>query len=98
MIEASVAVVVACLPSFRVLFAHGRRQSEVRRAVTLKRFHHRRSGSHSDDLVGSLENGGWGASGSSQTQATSAEEVQQQEVYLNEEVDTGPYHRGKIDR
>ncbi|KAI4195499.1 MAG: hypothetical protein LQ350_007166 [Teloschistes chrysophthalmus] len=47
MIEASVAVVVACLPSFKVLFARGRRQSQMRHAVTLKRFRPR--GSHTDD-------------------------------------------------
>lgn len=52
MIEASVAVVVACLPSFRVLFAHGRRQSQVRRAVRLKTFRSRR---HSNDLLERLD-------------------------------------------
>lgn len=51
MIEASVAVVVACLPSFKVLFAHGRRQSEMRHAVTLKRFRPRRSHTDDQDLV-----------------------------------------------
>lgn len=51
MIEASVAVVVACLPSFRVLFAHGRRQSEVRHAITLKCFRPHRSHTEDQDLV-----------------------------------------------
>ncbi|KAL9576332.1 MAG: hypothetical protein Q9212_007191 [Teloschistes hypoglaucus] len=51
MIEASVAVVVACLPSFKVLFAHGRRQSQLRHAVTLKRFQPRRSHTDDQDLV-----------------------------------------------
>ncbi|KAL8906929.1 MAG: hypothetical protein Q9171_006062 [Xanthocarpia ochracea] len=55
MIEASVAIVVASLPSFRVLFAHGRRQSEVRRAITLKTFHRRRSERHSDEMIEPLE-------------------------------------------
>ena len=36
MVEASVAVIVACLPSFRVLFRHGRRHSGGRVAVRLK--------------------------------------------------------------
>ncbi|KAL8930127.1 MAG: hypothetical protein Q9208_000744 [Pyrenodesmia sp. 3 TL-2023] len=49
MIEASVAIVVACLPSFRVLFAHGRRRSELRHAVTLKVFRKRHSPSHNGD-------------------------------------------------
>ncbi|KAL8733325.1 MAG: hypothetical protein Q9166_002149 [cf. Caloplaca sp. 2 TL-2023] len=55
MIEASVAVVVACLPSFKVLFAHGRRQSEVRRALKLKTFQRRRSRRHSNDMVEPLD-------------------------------------------
>ena len=50
MIEASVAVAVVCLPSFRVLFAHGRRQSAVRRAVTLRRYPKRQSQSHSIEM------------------------------------------------
>ncbi|KAL8808051.1 MAG: hypothetical protein Q9182_000329 [Xanthomendoza sp. 2 TL-2023] len=55
MIEASVAVVVASLPSFRVLFAHGRRQSQIRRAVTLKTFHRRRSQRYSNDEIEPLD-------------------------------------------
>ncbi|KAL8767038.1 MAG: hypothetical protein Q9209_006332 [Squamulea sp. 1 TL-2023] len=55
MIEASVAVVVASLPSFRVLFAHGRRQFEIRRAVMLKTFHRHRSQLHSSDVLEPLE-------------------------------------------
>ncbi|KAL8811516.1 MAG: hypothetical protein Q9223_004077 [Gallowayella weberi] len=55
MIEASVAVVVASLPSFRVLFAHGRRQSQIRRAVTLKTFHRRRSQRYSNDVIEPLD-------------------------------------------
>lgn len=54
MIEASVAVVVACLPSFKVLFAHGRRRSEIRQAVTLKKFHAR---SNTGNAVQPLEGG-----------------------------------------
>ncbi|KAL8932791.1 MAG: hypothetical protein Q9216_006673 [Gyalolechia sp. 2 TL-2023] len=56
MIEASVAVVVACLPSFKVLFAHGRRQSELRRAVTLRKISRPRSQSHSNETSQPLEN------------------------------------------
>ncbi|KAL8933207.1 MAG: hypothetical protein Q9211_005906 [Gyalolechia sp. 1 TL-2023] len=57
MIEASVAVVVACLPSFKVLFAHGRRQSEIRRAVALRKISRRHSQNHSNDMNQPLENG-----------------------------------------
>lgn len=57
MIEASVAVVVACLPSFRVLFAHGRRRSEVRRAVTLRKSPRRQLQSHSNEMSQALEDG-----------------------------------------
>ncbi|KAL8737493.1 MAG: hypothetical protein Q9181_001623 [Wetmoreana brouardii] len=84
MIEASVAVVVACLPSFRVLFAHGRRQSEVRHGVTLKRFRHHRPPSQSNDLAQPLENGGWRHSGSTGAQPTNAEEAQEQGMYMSE--------------
>lgn len=55
MIEASVAVVVACLPSFKVLFAHGRRQSEIRRAVTLRKISRRRSQSYINEMRQPLE-------------------------------------------
>ncbi|KAL8964718.1 MAG: hypothetical protein Q9183_004257 [Haloplaca sp. 2 TL-2023] len=75
MIEASVAVVVACLPSFRVLFAHGRRQSEIRRAVSLRRLKRPRSRSQSDELIRSLENGGWGTSTVTHTQVASNEQA-----------------------
>ena len=74
MIEASVAVVVACLPSFRVPFAHGRRQSENRRAVSLRRLKRPWSRSQSDELIRSLENGGWGTSAMTHAQVASAEE------------------------
>ncbi|KAL8644792.1 MAG: hypothetical protein Q9210_007070 [Variospora velana] len=55
MIEASVAVVVACLPSFRVLFAHGRRQSELQKAVSLKSVRKRHIRSHDRDATRPLE-------------------------------------------
>ncbi|KAI4168389.1 MAG: hypothetical protein LQ348_007504 [Seirophora lacunosa] len=55
MIEASVAVVVACLPSFRVLFAHGRRQSELQIAVSLRNVQKRHLRSHDGDATRPLE-------------------------------------------
>lgn len=55
MTEASVAVVVACLPSFRVLFAHGRRQSELQNAVSLKGVRKRHIRSHDGDAARPLE-------------------------------------------
>lgn len=67
MIEASVAVVVACLPSFKVLFAHGRRQSDIRRAVTLRKLSRRQSRSHSNEMSQPLE--ARKHSGSTQNQA-----------------------------
>ncbi|KAL8919871.1 MAG: hypothetical protein Q9172_004776 [Xanthocarpia lactea] len=79
MIEASVAIVVASLPSFRVLFAHGRRQSEVRRAMTLKTFHRRRSERHSDEMIEPLE--GEIPSEGPGTPATGNEEAQQENLH-----------------
>ncbi|KAL9007698.1 MAG: hypothetical protein Q9173_007090, partial [Seirophora scorigena] len=55
MIEASVAVVVVCLPSFRVLFAHGRRQSELQIAVSLRNVQKRHLRSHDGDATRPLE-------------------------------------------
>lgn len=57
MIEASVALVVACLPSFRVLFAHGRRRSELRHVVTLKNFPTPHSPNHNGNAIQPLEEG-----------------------------------------
>ncbi|KAL8845948.1 MAG: hypothetical protein Q9221_008927 [Calogaya cf. arnoldii] len=59
MIEASVAIVVASLPSFKVLFARGRRRrSEIRGAKWSKTFHHWRSHPrHSNDMIEPLESG-----------------------------------------
>ncbi|KAL8646217.1 MAG: hypothetical protein Q9226_006961 [Calogaya cf. arnoldii] len=59
MIEASVAIVVASLPSFKVLFARGRRRrSEIRGAKWSKTFHHWRSHQrHSNDMIEPLESG-----------------------------------------
>ncbi|KAL8681678.1 MAG: hypothetical protein Q9186_002195 [Xanthomendoza sp. 1 TL-2023] len=73
MIEASVAVVVASLPSFRVLFAHGRRQSQIRRAVTLKTFQRHRSQRYSNDLIEPLDSER--ESEGARTAANGAEEV-----------------------
>ncbi|KAL8825387.1 MAG: hypothetical protein Q9170_007811 [Blastenia crenularia] len=55
MTEAAVAVVVACLPSFRVLFAHGRRRSELRRAINLRKMSRHHSQSNSNGMSRRLE-------------------------------------------
>ena len=59
MIEASVAIVVASLPSFKVLFASGRRgQSDVHGGKWSKNFQHWRSKQrHSSDMAEPLETG-----------------------------------------
>ncbi|KAI4228834.1 MAG: hypothetical protein L6R36_001336 [Xanthoria steineri] len=59
MIEASVAIVVACLPSFKVIFARGRRRrSESRGAKWSKTFHPWRSHHrHSNDMIEPLDDG-----------------------------------------
>ena len=80
MIEASVAIVVASLPSFRVLFAHGRRQSEVHRAITLKTFHRRRSERHSDEMIEPLE--GEILSEGPSTPVTGNEEADQENLHV----------------
>lgn len=57
MIEASVAIVVACLPSFKVLFAYGRRQSDIRPPETPRRMSKRHSQGHSNGMSQPLETG-----------------------------------------
>ncbi|KAI4269760.1 MAG: hypothetical protein L6R38_007348 [Xanthoria sp. 2 TBL-2021] len=58
MIEASVAIVVASLPSFKVLFARGRRRrSEIRGAKWSKTGHWRSHHRHSNDMIEPLDGG-----------------------------------------
>lgn len=58
MIEASVAIVVASLPSFKVLFARGRRRrSEIRGAKWSKTGHWRPHHRHSNDMIEPLDGG-----------------------------------------
>ncbi|KAL8711637.1 MAG: hypothetical protein Q9220_004047 [cf. Caloplaca sp. 1 TL-2023] len=55
MVEASVAVVVVCLPSFKALFARGHRQHGRHRPIPLRLFHRRLSKQQSNDMTQPLD-------------------------------------------
>lgn len=91
MIEASVAVVVACLPSFKVLFVHGRRRSELRHAMTLKKFHKPHSRSRDGDATQPQEEGVH--STSTQNRAAGADDLYWHDVEMDEELIASDFSR-----
>lgn len=86
MIEASVAIVVACLPSFRVLFAHGRRRSESRHAVTLKVFRKRHSPSRNGDTTHPLPLEEGNQSSPTQDHGGDTEDIYWHDAQMDEEL------------